>query len=645
MKARIPGVSRVPLRRRFAIALSGVALTAAACGGAPTTGAAPPPAGTPEPAPMPGDTSTSSEPTVDEAVAFMKGVNKTLKQLYIEAERMAWVKSTYITHDTEVLAATANERLMEYQARTIKEATRFDDLELPPDTARQLYLLKYSAGLPAPSNPDERSELASIETKMGSIYGKGKPCSPKFKGHGKDKKAECLALGELSNILAKKRDYDLLLEVWKQWRTISPEMRPMYQRFVELGNKGATELGFQDMGQIWKGRYDMSGEAFTKEMDRLWTEVKPLYDELHCYVRAKLRKKYGTDKIGEKAPIPAHVLGNMWAQEWTNVYDMVVPFKGKKLPDVGKQLKRKKYDEKKMVQLGEKFFTSLGMDPLPKTFYERSQFTKPRDREVVCHASAWDITYDRDLRIKMCIQINYEDLVTIHHELGHNYYYNYYYKLPVLYQAGANDGFHEGIGDTLALSVTPSYLAKVGLYDKVPKSEQVDLNVLMLRALEGIAFLPFGKLMDEWRWDIFSGKTPPSKYNESWWALRKKYQGVAPPVARSEKDFDPGAKYHIPGNVPYTRYFIARILQYQFHRALCEAMGHEGPLHQCSIYGNKKAGDKMISMLKLGASKPWPDALEAISGEREMSATAIIDYYKPLIAWLKEQNKGETCGW
>jgi peptidyl-dipeptidase A len=285
------------------------------------------------------------------------------------------------------------------------------------------------------------------------------------------------------------------------------------------------------------------------------------------------------------------------------------------------------------------------MDPLPKTFWERSLFLKPKDREVECHASAWDVSMAGDLRIKMCIEVNHEDLVTIHHELGHNYYFHYYNNLPALYQAGANDGFHEGIGDTLALSVTPGYLAKIGLLDKAPGDDKAELNVLMQRALEGIAFLPFGKLIDEWRWDVFSGKTPPAKYNEAWWALRKKYQGVVAPIARSEQDFDPGAKYHIPSNVPYTRYFIARILQYQFHRALCKASGHTGPLHTCSIHGNKEAGAKMTAMLKMGASKPWPQALKVMTGETRMDATAIIDYYKPLIEWLDGQNKGEQCGW
>ncbi len=619
----------------------------AACGPAapcPDTAATPPgapPGGDFEPPPH-GEPGSATPADAD---AFVRDVNDELRKLVIDAERMNWVKSTYITDDTELLDAKQQERVMEFRARKIKEARAFEGLELAPDTKRSLYLLKFSAGLPAPADPKKRAELAETASKMEGIYGKGKYCSPILKGKGTDKTSECLPLVDLSKILAESRDYDLQLEAWRGWHSIAVPIRPLYQRYVELGNEGAKDLGFSDMGEIWKGRYDMSAEDFTKEMDRLWEQVRPLYEKLHCYARGKLRQKYGEAKIGKRAPIPAHLLGNMWAQEWSNLYPMMEPYAGKSLPDLGKRLQEKKYDARAMVRLGEKFFVSLGMQALPNTFWERSLFLKPADRDVECHASAWHIDRQSDVRIKMCIQVNQVDLVTIHHELGHDYYYLQYRDLSTLFQDGANDGFHEGIGDTLALSVTPEYLAKIGLYDRAPDSKEAELNVLMRRALEAIAFLPFGKLIDQWRWDVFAGKTPPGKYDEAWWALRRKFQGVAPAVERSEADFDPGAKYHIPANVPYTRYFIARLLQYQFHRALCKVAGYTGPLYKCSIYDNKAAGQKLAEMLKLGASKPWPDALAALSGERQMDATAIIDYYAPLMSWLDEQNKGEQCGW
>jgi peptidyl-dipeptidase A len=597
------------------------------------------------PATAPSAGAASGPPTAAEADAFVRDVNEELRRLTEDSDHASWVKSTYITMDSEYLEMKAHEKLLEFLTRKVKEAKRFDGLELSPETSRALYLLRFSAGLPAPSDPAKRERLAAIGTELESIYGKGKYCSPKLKGKGDDPKSECLSVDEINRLLGKQRDYDLLLDAWQGWHTISPPMRPMYTELVSLGNEGARELGFKDMAEIWKGGYDMSSAEFEAEVDRLWNLVRPLYEKLHCFARARLAKQYGANHVDKKGPIPAHLLGNLWAQEWQNLYPMMEPYPGHGSTDLDRALVQKKYDAMKMVKLGEAFFLSLGMEPLPKTFWERSLFLKPKDRDVVCHASAWDVGLSGDLRIKMCIRTEFDDLVTIHHELGHDYYYMQYHSLPPIFQSGANDGFHEGIGDTLVLSMTDGYLKQIGLLDAAPDDPKSELNALMRRALDGVAFLPFGKVLDEWRWRVFDGRTPPADYNKSFWELRRKYQGIAPAVARSENDFDAGAKYHVPANVPYTRYFIARILQYQFHRALCKAAGYQGPLNRCSIYGSKVAGQKLMAMLKLGASKPWPDALAEISGERQMDASAILDYYAPLSAWLDEQNKGETCGW
>lgn len=617
------------------------AVLVAGCGGTPQVGPTPPSPSAPvaEAPPTPQRSAGASEaPTIEEARAFLTGVDKDLRRLWTQAARASWTNQTYITDDTEALSAAAEEASMEYLTRTIKAATRFDKLALPDDLRRQLTLLKIAGTLPAPSDPAERAELAELSVSMTGAYGKGKFCPPRLKG-------KCLSLGELSNILSTSRKWDELTEAWTGWHAIAPPLRKKFERYVELGNKGAKEIGFPDVGALWRAGYDMSPAEFEGETERLWGEVKPLYDELHCYVRAQLRKQYGKDKIGEKAPIPAHILGNMWAQEWQSVYEMSEPYKGIASLDVTKKLKAKKIDEKGMVKLGEAFFTSLGLDPLPPSFWERSLFKKPVDRDVVCHASAWDVSYSDDLRIKMCVEIKEEDLIVVHHELGHNYYYHYYYKLPMLFQSGANDGFHEGIGDTLALSVTPAYLKGLGLLDAVPVDDKGAVNFLYKQALQKIAFLPFGKLIDQWRWDVFSGKTRPADYNKAWWALRQKYQGVAPPEARTEADFDPGAKFHVPGGVPYTRYFLAAIYQFQFHRALCEAAGQKGPLHACSIHGSRAAGDRMKAMLALGASRPWQEAMLAVTGQKKADASALLEYFEPLRKWLKEQNKNEVCGW
>nr|WP_240475500.1 M2 family metallopeptidase [Vulgatibacter incomptus] len=577
-------------------------------------------------------------PTAAEAKEFATRVDAELKAILTRVSTAEWVKSTYITDDTEQLSAWANEEMMAFLSKAVADSKRFDGVEVDEATGRMLHLLRLTSALPAPSEAAERAELASLAAKLEGMYGKGKWC-------GADGKAKCRDLGDLSETLAQSRKYEELLDAWMGWHTISREMRPLYEQEVRLANQGAREIGFADLGELWKSGYDMSPADFEAETDRLWQQVKPLYDELHCYVRSQLVKKYGKDRVPARGPIPAHLLGNMWSQDWSNIYPLVEPYKGAASLDVDASLKKQKYDAIRMAKLGESFFTSLGLKPLPETFWQRSMLVQPRDRDVVCHASAWDVTSAGDVRIKMCIRPTEEDLITIHHELGHNYYYQQYDKLPVLFQSGANDGFHEAIGDAIALSITPGYLKQIGLISKVPSDDKGVVNVQMKMALQKIAFLPFGKMIDQWRWDVFSGKTASANYNQAWWELKERYQGVAAPVARSEADFDPGAKYHIPANVPYTRYFLAHILQFQFHKALCDAAGFQGPLHACSVYGSADAGEKLRAMLALGASKPWPDALEAMTGHREMDATPILEYFQPLRTWLAEQNRGQQCGW
>ena len=588
-----------------------------------------------------------SPPTLDEAKRFLADTDVALRRVWSQEQRAGWINATFITDDTDALSADASESSMAVIGQKIKEARRYDGLlGMPADMARQFKLLKLGAVLPAPGDPKERAELAKLAVDMQSEYGKGKYCSAKLKKYAsKDSKDGCLTLGDLSKVLEKSRDFAELTEAWTGWRTVSVPMRKQFERYVELGNKGAKEIGFKDVGELWKSGYDMSPAEFEADIERLWTQVKPLYDDLHCYARAKLRKQYGKDKIPEGGPIPANVLGNMWAQQWGSIYPLLAPYPGEAPIDVTAGIKKQKWDSKKMVRVGEDFFVSLGMQKLPDSFWERSLFEKPRDREVVCHASAWDLTFAGDVRIKMCTEPNEEDLITIHHELGHDYYFLQYKDQPTLFENGANDGFHEGIGDTLALSVTPAYLKKLGLIDALPKNDNAEMNVLMRRALDKVAFLPFGKLIDQWRWDVFSGKTSPAQYNKAWYDLILKYQGIVPPVARTEAEFDPGSKYHVPANTPYMRYFLAAIYQFQFHRALCKAAGYTGPLSKCSIYGSKEAGAKLQAMLKMGASQPWPEAMRAISGETKADATAILEYFEPLDKWLKEQNKGEKCGW
>jgi len=581
----------------------------------------------------------STAPTPDEAKRFIEHAEQELAELELKAERAAWVQLNFITFDTENIAADAEEAANTAATNNAKLAHRYDSVSLSPELARKRLLLEHATEFPAPDDPKAQKELAGILTSLGSDYGKGKWCPD---GAAKP----CLDITKIERLLATSRDPEELKRAWVGWHAVGAPMRDRYARMVELGNAGSRELGYSDVGALWRSKYDMAPDDFARELDRVWEQLRPLYLSLHAYVRGQLAKKYGKDAVPANGPIPAHLLGNPWAQEWNNVYELMDSPKPTQSYDLTKILVERKTDAHGMVKYGEKFFSSIGFAPLPETFWQRSLFTKPQDRDVVCHASAWDVDSKNDLRIKMCIQITEEDFRVIHHELGHNYYQRAYNQRPPLFQNSANDGFHEAVGDTIALSVTPEYLKTIGLIDAVPPASG-DTDYLLRQALEKVAFLPFGLVIDKWRWEVFSGKIKPADYNKSWWELRQKYQGIAPPVARSEADFDPGAKYHVPANVPYMRYFLARIYQFQFQRALCKTAGYQGPLNRCSIYGNKAAGEKLNAMLSLGESKPWPEALETLTGQRELDASALADYFAPLKTWLDAQNKKNNypVGW
>jgi len=579
---------------------------------------------------------TVSSAPAESTEEFVARVNEELDELGKALGAAGWVRATYITEDTAILSAAANERYAEWHSRTVAEAVKYDGQELTAETRRAIDVLKLGTSLPAPKDAAKRKELTRLATDLKGMYGAGKYCRSED---------DCISGNELEGLMTELRDYDELLELWVGWRKIAPPMRDMYERYVVLANEGANELGYDNLGEMWRAGFDMSPTEFEAEANRLWEQVEPLYDQLHCHVRAKLGEAYGEDRVPQDQPIPAHLLGNMWAQGWSFIYDLMEPYPGVAEIDVDATLKTKNYSPQEMVRSAENFYVSLGMPRLPDTFWQRSMFSAPADRDVVCHASAWGLDGGNDLRIKMCIKQTYDELRVIYHELGHNYYQGAYKDQPPLFQGGANGGFHEAIGDTITLSMTPGYLAEVGLIGSAEQSEQAIINRQMQQALDKIAFLPFGKLIDEWRWAVFSGEIAPTDYNKTWWEMRTKYQGIAPPVERSEADFDPGAKYHVPANVSYTRYFLAHILQFQFQRSLCDTAGHEGDLNECSIYGSKAAGERLTAMLEAGASEPWQDTLEKLTGTREMDATAIIDYFQPLMGYLKEQNEGRSCGW
>lgn len=621
--------------------------------------------------PTPAADGTAQGPEGETADQFIARVNAEYKAMYPELSAAQWLSSTYINDDSQLVSAKANERYLAQLRSWIEQARRFEGKPMSPETARAIKLLKLGTALPPPKDPKKLAELTQLATKMEGTYGAGQYCT----GDGDARK--CRQLGELEDVLRGSRDYDEQLDAWQGWHTISVPMRQDYQRFVELANEGARDLGFADAGEMWRSGYDMSPAEIAAETDRLWGQVKPLYEQLHCYARTRLVAKYGPDK-GQVAGgmLPAHLMGNMWQQDWGNLWDLLAPYPEAGDLDITAALEaqhRKNYVEalgrqpaekigtpaemaqvqqdaalataRQMTERAQDFYVSLGMPKLPESYWQKTQFIKPRDRDVVCHASAWDMNMAGDVRTKMCIKPNEEDFTTIYHELGHVYYYLAYNHQPPIFQQGAHDGFHEAIGDTIVLAMTPTYLQSIGLVGEQQQSNEALINAQMRMALAKVAFMPFGLMIDRWRWGVFDGSIKPDQYNKAWWDLKARYQGVAPATARDERFFDPGAKYHVPGNTPYTRYFLAHVLQFQFYKALCDQAGYKGPLHECSFYGNKQAGEKFWAMLGKGASQPWQKTLKELTGTERMDASAVLEYFAPLQTWLKQQNEGKTCGW
>ena len=573
--------------------------------------------------------------TAQDAKAFLAQMEADVVKVSRPRAHASWAYATHINYDTAKVNAYFNEQYSALIAKYAVDAAKFNDVEVDSDTRRQLDLLKSSLEIAPPADPQKAERLAAIGAEMSGIYGAGSYCR---------NEQECFSLVEMSSQMATSRDPELLLEFWQGWREVSKPMKSIYAEQVGIANEGANELGYANTSELWRAKYDMPADQFPKELDRLWNQVEPFYDALHCHVRAELSEEYGEETVPLDQPIPAHLLGNMWAQTWGNVYELVKPEQELNVPDITKAIVEQGYDEIKMVEQAEAFFSSLGFEELPDTFWQRSMFQKPAGRDVQCHASAWNLDEVDDLRIKMCIQKTGEEFNVIHHELGHNYYQRAYNQLPLLYRGSANSGFHEAIGDTIALSITPPYLKEIGLIDEIPDASN-DIGMLLKVALDKIAFIPFGLMVDQWRWQVLSGNVAPEQYNDLWWQLREKYQGVAAPIERSDEAFDPGAKYHVPANVSYTRYFLAHILQFQFHKALCDIAGSEEPLHRCSIYGSKEAGKALDDMLTMGKSRPWQEAMQTLTGKPDMDASTIEAYFAPLKTWLDEQNQGRQCGW
>nr|XP_003472155.2 angiotensin-converting enzyme-like protein Ace3 [Cavia porcellus] len=459
----------------------------------------------------------------------------------------------------------------------------------------------------------------------------------------------CMTLEpDLEEVMATSRDHKELLWAWEGWRdSVGRQLRPIFWRYVQLSNKAAQLNGYKDMGQLWRAKYE--SDTLEQDMEQIYQELQPLYLNLHAYVRRALYRHYGPELISLRGPIPAHLLGDMWAQSWDNILDMVLPFPKKPPIDITRIMKQQHWRPEKMFEEADKFFTSLGMLSVPPDFWKKSMLERPTDgRSVECQTSAWDFYSGNDFRIKKCTEVTIEDLLSVFHQMGHIQYFMQYQNLSVIFREGANPAFEEAVGAMVTLSASSHrHLFSTGLISLRQQDSEEEVNYLIGMALEKIAFIPFSYLMDLFRWRVFDGTIDKNIYNQEWWNLRLKYQGLCPPVSRTEDDFDPAAKFHVAANVPYMQYFLSTVLQFQLHEALCNASGYVGPLHQCDIYSSKIAGRILGHALKLGSSKPWPEVLKELTGQANMSTSALMTYFKPLLNWLVIENvrQGEILGW
>ncbi|CAG9795376.1 unnamed protein product [Diatraea saccharalis] len=558
-----------------------------------------------------------------------------------------WNFETNVNDATQHAALDAQQRYTLFQ-RGLWEAAQQVNRGFVRDeqTFRQLQMLSIIG--PAALPPDQLDRYNRLINDMLAVYNTAEICA-----YNEPFKCGLHLQPELQFIMSHSRDWDELQHVWTEWRrNTGKRIRDLYEQLVDLTNQAARLNNFTDASAYWMFPYGTLN--LRQDIDEVWEQVKPLYELLHAYVRRRLRESYGPERISRSAPIPAHILGDMWGQSWAGIVPVTLPYPGKTLVDVTPEMVQQGFTPLTIFQLAEEFFVSMNMSAMPPDFWALSVLDQPADRHIHCQPSAWDFCNKHDYRIKMCTHVDMKDLVTAHHEMAHIEYFLAYRNQPKVFRDGANPGFHEAIGEAVALSVaSPRHLQTLGLVQRSVDDTAHDINYLFTQAMDKLAFLPFALVMDKWRWDVFTGDIRKEQYNCHWWRLREQYQGIKPPVLRSELDFDPGSKYHIPANIPYIRYFVSTILQFQIYRALCEKTGQyipgdpSRPLHKCDFYRNPEAGKILTRIMERGSSAPWSKILQETIGEWRLNGEALRDYFRPLENWLQSENlrTGEYLGW
>ncbi|CAG0912459.1 unnamed protein product [Notodromas monacha] len=598
-----------------------------------------------------------------DAIAFLERYNTESSRLLNKGIILDWAYNTNITDANAEASTAASLELQAFSLASFNEALEFDSTNFSEDTQRQLK----SVG--AKQLPEAEQQtlsevltllrgiftnilciemhvqiiLRQILSNMSRIYGSGQVCW---------EDGQCSVLegteDSLSTLFATSTDEPKLRYAWEQWRTnVGRPMKPYYEQYVELKNQLAVIRNYTDYGHEMRSRYEI--DDFELSMEEIYNTTLPYYLELHAYVRRKLYDTYGPEVVDLEGPIPAHLLGDMWGRFWNNIYNLTEPYPGLQSVDPTPQMVAQGYTPERMFRQGDAFYQSMGLKAVPDTFYELSMIEKPQDgREVVCHPTAWDFFDGQDYRIKMCTVVSFDDFLVIHHEMGHIQYFMQYSDLPTVYRDGANDGFHEAIGELMSMAVsTPKHLETIGLIDEVVENPDLDINFLLKTSFGSLSTLPFHYVMDLWRWRAFRGEYPDNQWNDEFWKLKESLVGVKAPVERTPEDLDPPALFHISGDYDMMRYFTRTILQFQFFESLCEASGHQGPIYKCDFSGSTAAGDRLAALLRMGRSKPWPDALEELTGQREMDVNPLLNYFAPLYNWLQTENKrlNNKIGW
>ncbi|XP_007090142.2 angiotensin-converting enzyme 2 isoform X1 [Panthera tigris] len=592
---------------------------------------------------------TAAQSTTEElAKTFLEKFNHEAEELSYQSSLASWNYNTNITDENVQKMNEAGAKWSAFYEEQSKLAETYPLAEIHNTTVkRQLQALQQSGS--SVLSADKSQRLNTILNAMSTIYSTGKACNP-------NNPQECLLLEPgLDDIMENSKDYNERLWAWEGWRAeVGKQLRPLYEEYVALKNEMARANNYEDYGDYWRGDYEeewtdgynYSRSQLIKDVEHTFTQIKPLYQHLHAYVRAKLMDSYPS-RISPTGCLPAHLLGDMWGRFWTNLYPLTVPFGQKPNIDVTDAMVNQSWDARRIFKEAEKFFVSVGLPNMTQGFWENSMLTEPgNSQKVVCHPTAWDLGKG-DFRIKMCTKVTMDDFLTAHHEMGHIQYDMAYAVQPFLLRNGANEGFHEAVGEIMSLSAaTPNHLKTIGLLPPgFSEDSETEINFLLKQALTIVGTLPFTYMLEKWRWMVFKGEIPKEQWMQKWWEMKREIVGVVEPVPHDETYCDPASLFHVANDYSFIRYYTRTIYQFQFQEALCRIAKHEGPLHKCDISNSSEAGKKLLQMLTLGKSKPWTLALEHVVGEKNMNVTPLLKYFEPLFTWLKEQNRNSFVGW